>query len=406
MHKCKGTRKHLNVRQRIYIEVAIKRGDTASQIANYLGFSRQAIYRELKSNARVKSRRGIRLSSARIICPKLFKYPFVCNNCLIKQTCTQIKRYYNGTEAHEIAKSRLSGSRSFPRLNQGALLELSNIVEDGLDKGQSLHHICRVNKDKITVSERTIRNYIAKRHIASMNIDLPLQTRFKKPLKRYARASIRDAETLLGRSYFDFKSIVHASSHYAQMDTVIGKFKEKPCLLTIFLPKYSFLLARLLNACSSVEVNKALLKLRDDIGHDTWLRVFPFILTDRGFEFTNLHELEKETASRKAKQHIKVFFTDPYRSNQKAEIESAHRFIRRIIPKSTSFTNFTQDDIDLMCSHINAVIRRKQNNKTGYELVLKAFGKKFLDDVNITYINPKDVTIKPYLLHKKKKKNG
>jgi hypothetical protein len=60
----------------------------------------------------------------------------------------------------------------------------------------------------------------------SMNIDLPLQTRFKKPLKRYARASIRDAETLLGRSYFDFKSIVHASSHYAQMDTVSGNLKR------------------------------------------------------------------------------------------------------------------------------------------------------------------------------------
>ena len=32
MHKCKGTRKHLNVRQRIYIEVAIKRGDRIAQL--------------------------------------------------------------------------------------------------------------------------------------------------------------------------------------------------------------------------------------------------------------------------------------------------------------------------------------------------------------------------------------
>ncbi|NLB48964.1 MAG: hypothetical protein GX813_03910 [Erysipelotrichia bacterium] len=52
-----------------------------------------------------------------------------------------------------------------------------------------------------------------------------------------------------------------------------------------------------------------------------------------------------------------------------------------------------------MFSHINGLIRAKQNNKTGYELAKAYLGESFLTAMNIRYIPPEDVTLKPSLFN-------
>ena len=72
----------------------------------------------------------------------------------------------------------------------------------------------------------------------------------------------------------------------------------------------------------------------------------------------------------------KLFFCDPNRSDQKGRIEKNHTLIRDILPKGTSFDNLTQEDINLVCSHVNSVKRVALNGKSAYELFAFTYGEE------------------------------
>ena len=88
---------------------------------------------------------------------------------------------------------------------------------------------------------------------------------------------------------------------------------------------------------------------------------------------------------------IKLFFCDPNRSDQKGKIEKNHTLIRDILPKGTSFNNFIQEDIHLVCSHVNSVKRAALNRKSAYELVAFTYGEEIPKLLGISKIPAEDV---------------
>ena len=68
------------------------------------------------------------------------------------------------------------------------------------------------------------------------------------------------------------------------------------------------------------------------------------------------------------KQRTYVFYCDPYVSNQKARLEKNHEYIRYVIPKGRSMHKYTQEDINLMASHINSTARDSLNGATPFDL--------------------------------------
>lgn len=400
MQKKEGSRKHLSLRQRIYIEVGILKGESILEMAKHLRFSRQTIYREILGNSFLKNKQSFNRVNSELSCLKLSKYPFVCNTCSFKQSCSYLKRYYYAEEAHESASSRLVMSRSGTRLSKGEILTLEQKIGPGLSKGQSLHHIMTAgDKRHFIVGERTIRNLINRGELAFHNIDLPMTVRFKVSKKKtiYPKRS-HMPEVLLGRTYADFKDLVHFGDHYAQIDSVIGKQSDKQTIITIIFPTLSFIFGFISPEKGWLSVNNGLIDIFEKLGPNLFKKVFPVIISDRGTEFDNLYKIEKIVDKDGVVHSLtKTFYADPYTSNQRAELESNHRFIRRFLPKSHSFKNLTQAHLDLMFSHINGVIRAKQNNKTGYELAKAYLGEDFLKAINISYVAPEDVVLKPFL---------
>ena len=55
-------------------------------------------------------------------------------------------------------------------------------------------------------------------------------------------------------------------------------------------------------------------------------------------------------------------------SQQKGKIEVAHEYIRRYIPKGTSFNNITQEKLTLICNHINSVPREKMLDMNAFKV--------------------------------------
>lgn len=80
----------------------------------------------------------------------------------------------------------------------------------------------------------------------------------------------------------------------------------------------------------------------------------------------------------------KVFFCDPNSSWQKGCIEKNHEYIRYVLPKGTSFAGISQENANLLASHINSVPMMSLNNQSPYEAALGFLGKRNLDSLGIT----------------------
>ena len=60
--------------------------------------------------------------------------------------------------------------------------------------------------------------------------------------------------------------------------------------------------------------------------------------------------------------------------------------------------NLTQEDLNLMFSHINSTPRKVLNGKTPYEAFEFLYGNEILKKLNIQKIEKDMVTLQPYLL--------
>lgn len=387
---------HLTLRDRIRIQIGLETGQTVAEIAASLNFSRQKVYREIHTNALVKKK--FSPNPLRRSCLSILNYPFVCNNCPKKYHCSLKGRYYYADHAQALADFRLHTSRSGSRLSKAQMTAINQLVSPLLSEGQSLHHIYEDHKETLPVSERTLRNMVNRNELDAKNLSLRRTVGRKKVHRGQSKLLPFDPHLLYNRMYDDFLDNEASRSWYVELDTVIGKIDSKKVLLTIYFPKISFMFGRLLSAKEASLVLAELQSLRTLIGLKRWQKFFQVILTDRGLEFNLLPQIEVDETGQKITE---VYFTDAYRSNQKARIESNHRLIRYVLPKGTSFDNLTQNDIDILFSNINGLRRLSLNNATPFELAKKELGQKFLSLINIHYIPSKRIVLKPKLLNKK-----
>ena len=184
-----------------------------------------------------------------------------------------------------------------------------------------------------------------------------------------------------------------------QVDTVVeiqGDFKS---ILAIHFPVYELQLMLLLDEHTCENVVGALDWIEGIIGTGEIARLFGIILTDRGIEFCDYKAIEKSSIEHA--QRCRVFYCDPMRSNQKGSCEKNHTFIRRILPKKTSFENLTQEDVSLMCSHINSYPRKSIGGISPIAACSKFIPKKLLDELGIKHMRSDEVALKPSLLDKK-----
>ncbi len=95
-----------------------------------------------------------------------------------------------------------------------------------------------------------------------------------------------------------------------------------------------------------------------------------------------------------------MFFCEPYKSCEKPHVEKNHTLLRDICPKGISFDNFTQDDVNIIFSHINNVKRNKLSKKSPYELFTFMYGTETALALGIHYIPENQVCQSPELLKK------
>ena len=200
---------------------------------------------------------------------------------------------------------------------------------------------------------------------------------------------------LNGRKYSDFIQYINnnPNANVVEMDTVIGKFEDVNCIMTLYFRKSKLMLMFLIKKYKPNEVTKIFNEIRNSIGDELFKRMFEVILTDNGWEFSKPDDIEFNYET--GEKLINVFYCDSYSSWQKGGIERNHEFIRYIIPKGISFDNLTKKNVTDMMNNINNVQRKTLDYQTPYQLFKKEYGdnisKKFhlkpikKDEINLGY---------------------
>ena len=278
------------------------------------------------------------------------------------------------------------------------LRELNDLISPLVLKGQPLSHIFAVHSDEIPVCRRTLYNYLDQCVFKARNIDLPRRVRYKKR-KKHSEPRKKNLHQIYRnkRTYTDFERFIAARPDLdvVEMDTVKGGRDKGKCLLTLLFRSCSFMLIILMPDCTQHSVIKAINDLMEVLGIRTFKKYFPVILTDNGSEFKNPWDIEKtESGIRRTY----VFYCDPYVSNQKGRLEKNHEYIRYVIPKGRSMYKYTQDDINLMASHISSTARDSLNGATPLDLAALLLDKRIPILAGQYKIAADDVYLKPSLI--------
>lgn len=198
----------------------------------------------------------------------------------------------------------------------------------------------------------------------------------------------------------DFEEYIknNHDANTVEMDTVIGKFEDVKCIMTLYFRNSKLMLMFFIKKYKPSEVTKVFNSLRKTLGDDLYKKLFEVILTDNGWEFSKPEDIEFNYET--GEKLINVFYTEPYSSWQKGGIERNHEFIRYIIPKGISFNNLTKKDIIDMMNNINNVQRKSLDYQTPYQLFTKKYGKDISTKFHLKEIQKDEINLSYKLLNK------
>ena len=383
--------KHLTLSDRNDIQLGLERGETFKAIGQSILKDPTTVSKEVKRNRQVRES-----TCDNLPCPLLDKAPFVCNGCpKRRQNCGYKKIFYLAKQAQKQYEQTLVEAREGTPLNSKTFWDMDKVISDGVKKGQHIYHILKTHN--LDVSSSTVYRHIRKGYLSIAPIDLARAVKFKE--RRKSKLPSIPKEAKKGRSYEDFLNYLALKqlNSWLEMDTVIGRMGGK-VLLTFNLSFCNFIFARLLDNKTALEVTKHLYDIKNTLyqADKDFCQLFPVILTDNGGEFARVDDIEMDVRG-----ESKLFFCDPNRSDQKGRIEKNHTLIRDILPKGTSFDNLTQEDINLVCSHVNSVKRAALNGKSAYELFAFTYGEEIPKLLGISKIPAEDVCQSSKLLQHK-----
>ena len=383
--------KHLTLSDRNDIQLGLERGETFKAIGQLILKDPTTVSKEVKRNKQIRDS-----TSSNLPCPLLDKPPFVCNGCSKRrQNCGYQKIFYLAKQAQKQYEQTLVEAREGTPLNSQTFWDMDKVISEGVKKGQHIYHILKTHN--LDVSSSTVYRHIRKGYLSIAPIDLTRAVKFKE--RRTSNLPSIPKEAKKGRSYEDFQNYLALNqlNSWLEMDTVMGRTGGK-VLLTFNLSFCNFIFARLLENKTALKVTKHLYDIKNTLhkADKDFFQLFPVILTDNGGEFARVDDIEMDVRG-----ESKLFFCDPNRSDQKGRIEKNHTLIRDILPKGTSFDNLTQEDINLVCSHVNSVKRAALNGKSAYELFAFTYGEEIPKLLGISKISAEDVCQSSKLLQHK-----
>lgn len=330
------------------------------------------------------------------VCPLLMKAPFVCNGCDKKSrsTCRYTRRLYNGRVAQSEYETTLKTSREGIPLNKEEFYTTEGIIVSAVKSGQNVYHAITANN--LDVSKSSVYRYIDAGYYRLSKVDLPRAAKFKPRKQKKGEYVPKGVKS--GRSFEDFLLFTEENPRIncVEMDTVIGRIGGK-VIMTFQFVNVDFMFGLLLDNKTAAEAASKVIELKKrlaDAGLDFGY-YFPILLTDNGGEFSNVTAFENDC---NGIREARLFFCDPNSPFQKPHVENNHTLFRGIVPSGSSFDSFSQDDVNTIFSHVNAVKRKQFNGKSSYDLFSFTYTRELASALGISFVDPSKAIQTPKLL--------
>lgn len=337
------TWKHINLEQRKIICSGISHNDKLIEIAERLELDPRSISKEVRRN-----RTSIDYSYCNDIkCQRLKRWPLVCTGCKLRYSteCLHVKFKYDPQVAQKKAEANLINSRKGIDLDNDEFNKLDSIIKKGTDENKSIYQIKIENNDEINKSITTLYRYINKGYLTTKRIDLPYAVKYKKRKhnKKYDYSNNEIDRT--GHTYLDYLSFIHNHPRVNvwQLDFLGAIKTDSKNILSFILPEVHFTLLDIITNPNSSKVIKFFDELEKKIGTNNFIELIPVILTDRDPCFTDIEGIcfSKITGE----ERCKLFFCDPYVSNQKPNVENINKQIRKFFPKGKSVDHLSKEEV-------------------------------------------------------------
>jgi len=417
--------KHLDLESRKIIETGLDNKSSKTSIAKTLGKDPSTICKEIK-NHRIPIERSTFVTTTDCLnfkncphktCVRCSNYSpspcvhldkaGVCNGCdLINSVkCKKQKYRYSALKAQEEYKNDLIDSRVGVNLTTSEAKRIGNIIKPLIDNGQSLYVIIK-NHPEIGICEKTLYNYIESGVFSSNGIiDLNLRRKVsmripKSKRKKTICSKPREMKKFLkGRTMKDFDNYIASNPEVSivEMDTVYNDETNGPFIQTFYICPIDIMIGIYHNEKSSQEMINGFNKIYEMLGDSLFEMYFQVIKTDRGTEFSNPEEYEKLGA--------KIFYCDPMCSWQKPHVERAHELFRFICPKEKDLHLLglaSQEDVNLIFSHINSYAREELKGKSPFDIYLffSNNNTELIDKLGLSKIDQDKVNLTPSLIRK------
>ena len=272
----------------------------------------------------------------------------------------EIERRYNPDMAHKKYLENLASKGGQIKLAKDyAFAEFieHKICDDGLSPAAALASIALEGKHFDTkVCRVTLYNWIDKGYFFRLtNKDLPIKSKRKK---KYKHVHVQKRPTI-GESIEKRPEEVNKREIFGHWegDTVYsGKKKTGKAALFVYTERKTRKELIVKMPDRTAESGVGALSILEKRFGDKFKDIFKSITYDNGSEFADVASMRSAVKD--------LWYCHPYSSWERGSNENTNRFIRRIYPKGTDFSELTDEDIQKLENWINKYPRKKLGWKT------------------------------------------
>ena len=406
---------HMSLNDRIAIQVGIENGSKLVNISKNIKKDPTTISKEIKLHREIHSRNlekyticcknsknckfctEICKKFEEIKCSRRDRSPGACNGCEKIHSCHLDHYFYYAEKAQREYSNTLVESREGINLTTLERKEIADIIVPLINNGQSIYQILSAHPE-IKQCEKTIYNYIdlgVFNDFGIQNISLKEKVKRKQFKDKYKKR--KEKSCYEGKKYEDYLVYKEKNPNKltTEMDTVMNS-TTGPYIQTFIFEKTQFMIGILKHDKTSKEMSSTINDFEEILKKNDFEKLFGLLLTDRGTEFekSELFIFNPKTGEKR----LDIFYCDSMASYQKPHVENNHNYVRDIIVNKLSIDNITQNDLNLVFSHINSTPRESLNGKTPYEMFEFLYGVEPIKLFNIQKIERDNVILKPYLL--------
>lgn len=316
--------RHMTEKDRYFIEKSLKAKMSVADIASVLGFSRQAIYAEIKKG------KTVQLDS------------------LLAEHIVYLADV--GERKHQEAMQNTGRPCKLDPDDE----YLQQIKYWIVDKKYS-PWAARIKVSGGKVCTKTIYNYAHKGYVPGLDVySLPYAKPHKEKKEKVEKRSYR----IRGKSIEERDKNILKRDAFGnwEMDTVYSSKNDKACLLVLSERMLRQEIVIKTKDRTSESILKALNRIEKRMGAPAFRNLFKTITCDNGVEFSDCISIEQSSLNKKKRTDL--YFCHPYCSGERGTNENINRMIRRWIPKGDDIGLYSDKEIRDIQDWINDYPRK------------------------------------------------